>query len=93
MIVYKKDYCSSAPEYVDGIYLGGCCKEHDNAVGQAGTYNPITPHIDFYKCLKKTGLKSIYVVTYTMIGAFFGLIKYPYFAYKKYKYRKGLQNG
>jgi hypothetical protein len=84
----KRDYCSHSPDTVDGIDIGWCCKHHDNDVGQAGTYNPITPHISFYKCLKKTGLKTKYVVAYTIGGAFFSLIKYPYLSYTRYKYRK-----
>jgi len=60
---------------------------HDQSVGQAGTYNPIIPHIDFYKCLR--GRVSLgWTVLYTF-GATFGSIwKYPYLAYRKYQYRK-----
>ena len=26
-----KDFCSNFPDNVDGVYIGGCCKEHDAA--------------------------------------------------------------
>ena len=85
-----KDYCSGSPESIDGIDLSPCCKLHDNMVGQAGTYNPITPHIEFYKCLKTTGIHYGYVLLYTFFGTLFSVYKYPYLAYKKYKYRQQL---
>jgi hypothetical protein len=85
-----KDYCSASPESINGIDLSRCCKLHDNMVGQAGTYNPITPHIAFYKCLKGTRLGRGYVILYTFFGTLFSVYKYPYLAYKKYQYRKGL---
>ena len=86
--VVFKDYCSGSPESINGIDLSKCCKLHDNMVGEAGTYNPITPHIEFYKCLKNTGIGLGYVWLYTIGGAVFSLYKYPYLAYKKYKWRK-----
>ena len=84
-----KDYCSSSPESIDGIDLSTCCKLHDNMVGEAGTYNPVTPHIAFYKCLKETGVGYGYVLLYTVFGTLFSMYKYPYLAYKKYLYRRG----
>ena len=61
-------------------------------VGEKGTYNPITPHIEFFKCLKKTGLGMELVLLYTFFGTLFSIYKYPYFAYKKYKWRKKNDN-
>ena len=83
-----KDYCSSSPESIDGIDLSKCCKKHDNMVGEAGTYNPFTPHIAFYKCLKDTGISYGYVLLYTVFGTLFSWVKYPHFAYRQYLYRK-----
>ncbi len=88
MMKYKRDYCSGVSDSIQNIYVGDCCKLHDNMVGQAGTYNPVTPHIAFYKCLKAKGLSFGWVALYTLGGTIFSLYKYPYLAYKKYKYRK-----
>ena len=52
-----------------------------------GTYNPITPHIAFYKCLKNVGVGLFWRSIITLGGTILGLIIYPYAAYAKYKYR------
>ena len=84
-----KDYCSSFPEDIRGKEIGqSCCKYHDQDVGQAGTYNPITPHIKFYKCLKTQGVNLWMRSLITAGGTFFSWVKYPYFAYRIYKYRQ-----
>ncbi|MEE8588944.1 MAG: hypothetical protein V3S80_06340 [Sulfurimonadaceae bacterium] len=85
----KKDYCSGFPSIIEGIEINTCCKKHDNEVGQAGTYNPVTPHINFYKCLREQGVGLMWRSIITLGGAVLSLYKYPYFAYKKYKYRQG----
>lgn len=83
-----KDYCSCFPEKIEGIFIGLCCKKHDNEVGQAGTYNPVRPHINFYKCLKSKGVSLKWRSLITFGGAFFSWIKQPWLWYKIYKYRK-----
>jgi len=83
-----RDYCSMFPENFMGAYIGKCCKKHDNEVGQAGIDNPVLPHINFYKCLTNIGVKpyfSIIIAVGAGIGSF---VRYPYFAYRKYKWRK-----
>lgn len=84
-----KDYCTAWFEDLRGHEIGqSCCKKHDNAVGAKGTYNPITPHIDFFNCLRNQGV-NIWLSSLTAIGGtIFSWIKYPYFAYRIYKYRK-----
>jgi len=85
----KKDYCSSFPEEIEGIKIGQtCCKKHDNEVGEKGNYNPITPHINFYNCLRGRGVSLKWTIIITFGGTIFSLIKYPLFVYKKYNYRK-----
>jgi hypothetical protein len=85
----KKDYCSVFYEEVEGIEIGQtCCKKHDNEVGEAGTYNPITPHINFYKCLKDKGVSLYLTILITIGGTIFSIYKYPLLCYKKYLYRK-----
>jgi len=84
----NKDYCTAFPDTWEGIEIGQtCCKKHDNEVGEAGTYNPVTPHINFYNCLKSRGISFWSRVMITFGGTFFTLIKLPYLYYKKYKYR------
>ena len=84
----KTDYCSGFPEVWEGIVIAACCKKHDNEVGQAGTYNPITPHIHFFKCLRGKGISLASTIMITFGGAFFSWLKQPWFWYKIYKYRK-----
>jgi len=84
----KKDYCSHFPETWEDIEIGqSCCKRHDNEVGQAGTYNPITPHINFFKCLRNKGISLPSTIMITFGGTLFSFIKLPYLYHKKYKYR------
>lgn len=85
----KKDYCSYFPDIFKKVYIGDCCKKHDNEVGMRGTYNPITPHTNFYNCLKRKGIGFIWRSIITLGGVIGTLIKSPYLYYKKYKYRKG----
>jgi len=87
MIKDDKDYCSGVSEFIQNIYVGDCCKAHDNAVGQAGTYNPFTPHIAFYKCLDNRVKRNL-AIFYTIGGTIGSWWKYPYLAIKIYKYRK-----
>lgn len=84
----QKSYCCCFTEVFLGCYIGQCCRKHDNHVGQAGTYNPITPHIAFYKCLKKQKVPfgwRMGMVFGGVVGAWF---KQPLLWYKIYKYRK-----
>ena len=37
-----KDYCTMFPEYVQGIYIGDCCKIHDDTCST----------MKFFRCLK-----------------------------------------
>ena len=83
-----RDYCSGSPDIIDGEFIGDCCKLHDNAVGQAGTYNPVTPHIAFYSCLRAKGVHFGYVIVYTLLGTLFSLLKYPHLSYTRYQWRK-----
>lgn len=82
-----KDYCTLVPDYIKGVYVGDCCKKHDNMVGEKGTYNPFTPHIVFFKCMKSK-VSISYSLLYAVGGTLGSWLKYPYFAYKKYNYRK-----
>ena len=85
----RDDYCTAFPDKVEGIEIGQtCCKKHDNMVGERGTYNPFTPHIEFYKCLRGQGISLPMRSLITFGGWFFSWIKYPYFVYKIYMYRK-----
>ena len=95
----KTDYCTASPDKLFGFTTKFCCKKHDNMVGQAGTYNPITPHISFFVCLfKLTVLEPknwfmkliglVITIIYTVFGAIFSWIKYPWLAYSIYQYRK-----
>jgi hypothetical protein len=87
----KIDYCSCFPEKISGIFIGNCCQNHDNAVGEKGTYNPIAPHIEFNKCLKNKKVPTLWRYLIVSGGALLSWIKYPHLAYKIYKYRKGLK--
>jgi len=83
-----KSYCCCFTEIFLGHYIGLCCKKHDNTVGQAGTYNPITPHIVFYKCLKRQNIPFGWragMIFGAVVGSW---IKQPYLWYKIHKYRK-----
>jgi len=83
-----KDYCSCFPERIQGIFIGDICKLHDNEVGEKGTYNPISPAINLYKRLKERKISLFFCLLITFGGTLMTYIKYPYFAYKIYKYRK-----
>ena len=84
----KKDYCSYFPEEIEGIEIGqNCCKKHDNEIGEKGTLNPFTPHINFYKCLRGRGVSKKMSLLITAGGIFFTLIKSPWLYYTKFRYR------
>jgi hypothetical protein len=84
----NKDYCTCFPEKILNIYIGDICKAHDNDVGEAGTYNPITPHVRFFNSLKERKIPFLWCITIAFGGAVLTWIKQPYFWYKIYKYRK-----
>lgn len=86
-LIYDRDYCSCFPDFLGEVYIGECCKIHDNMVGQAGTYNPTTPHIKFYECLSLK-VSLLWAVAISTGGFIFTIYKYPYLAYKKYRYRR-----
>lgn len=90
---YERDYCTCFPEDIAGIYIGDCCKKHDNEVGEKGTYNPITPHINFYNNLKEKNVPLHWCVIITLGGTIFTWVRQPIFWYKIYKYRKEIKNG
>ena len=74
----KKDYCTCFPESIVGIDISDCCKKHDNEVGMRGTYNPITPHVNFYNCLRNCGLPKCTSFLITIGGTLFTWVKQPY---------------
>ena len=82
-----KDYCSFFPEKIADAFIGDCCKIHDNEVGERGSYNPLVAIKVFWNCLTRKRLLWWRIIIVTG-GTIMALIKYPYFAYKKYKYRK-----
>ncbi len=83
-----KSYCCCFTEIFLGYYIGLCCKKHDNEVGQAGTYNPIAPHIMFFKCLRGQNIPLGWSMGTTLAGVLGSWMKQPYLWYKIYKYRK-----
>ena len=84
----KKDYCSSFPEFYDSVYIGDCCKIHDNECGQAGSYSIKKSITVFYDCLEEK-MDILPAVIITIGGTIGYLVKYPMLAYRKYKYNKG----
>jgi hypothetical protein len=87
MKIYKKDYCSAINEYIDGVYIGDCCKKHDNECGEKGSYGILNSVIIFYNCLiNRIDLTRTIIIVFG--GTLFYILKYPYLAYKKYLYRK-----
>jgi len=86
-----RDYCTMFPERWEDIEIGqSCCKQHDIEVGEAGTYNPVTPHINFYNCLKNRGISFKSRLPIALAAAIGSLVRYPYFVYRKYMYRRML---
>ncbi len=84
----SKQYCTCFPEDIEGLYIGSICRNHDQAIGMRGTYNPLTPHIQFYKDLESVGVSLKWRLLITLGGTLFSWVKYPYFAYKIYSYRR-----
>lgn len=89
MKIYDKDYCSFFPDTFAGIYIGDCCKKHDNECGEKGSFNFIEHQTNFFECLNRRLDNKIFSLIITLGGSFFCLLKYPYFIYKKIKYKKG----
>ena len=83
-----KDYCTLSPDVVNGVYIGDCCKLHDNLSGEKGTYSLVTPAKEFYKCLSKKDIPETVRLLYVTCGTFGVILKYPYLAYKKFKWRR-----
>lgn len=81
-----KDYCTMFPEEVQNQEIGdSCCKQHDEDV--VSTYNLITPHIKFYRCLRSKNVTWTWASIITIGGTLGTWVKYPYFAYCVYKKR------
>ena len=61
----KKDYCTMFPENWKGVYIGDCCKVHDETCST----------VKFFLCLKgKVGLFSALLIS---IGGALGcMVKY-----------------
>jgi hypothetical protein len=60
-----KDWCTGFPDTWRGVYIGECCKHHDN---NCGTSN-------FFKCLKRK--LGVFHASYITLGGMLGcLIKY-----------------
>lgn len=88
----KTKYCSGLPtDTFNGADLKDCCKNHDNQVGQRGTYSLVSPTVNFYKCLEAKLSKTLAFI-FAIFGLVGHIVKYPYLAYKIYKYRK-VNNG
>lgn len=83
-----KSYCCCFSEIFLNNYIGLCCKKHDNEVGQAGTYNPIYPHITFFRCLRAQNIPLGWSMGTVFAGILGAWMKQPYLWYKIYKYRK-----
>lgn len=83
----KKDYCTCFFEEWEGIDISPFCRNHDNNVGEKGTYNPFTPHIQFYKDLRDGGISIYSRVPIVFMATIFTWIRQPYFWYRIYKYR------
>ena len=78
-----KDYCSYFPEEVQNQEIGqSCCKHHDHDVTR--TFNLITPHIKFYRCLRSHNITWTLATVIAIGGAILTYIKYPYFAIRLY---------
>lgn len=59
-----KDYCTWFPDNWKGVYIGDCCKIHDEECSTS----------KFLKCLyKKVGLHSVYITAGGALGCW---IKY-----------------
>lgn len=84
----KKDYCTLFPESWRGKDISMCCKQHDNDCGEAGSFNIFRHTLDFYRCLRNNTQKPKYAFMIAAGGFIGELIKYPWFVYRKIKYRK-----
>jgi len=82
-----KDYCTLLPERIRGVFIGDCCKLHDNETGEKGSYNPLVAIKVFWDCLIEK-VQFWLAVSIVSLGTVISIIRYPYFVYKKYKYRK-----
>ena len=79
-----KDYCSYFPEIWRGKEIGEtCCHKHDNDSGSAGSWNFYQHQVDFYKCLKATGMKIKWVIMITAGGVTGVVVKLPWLIYLK----------
>jgi len=84
----KRNYCTGFSDTFKSVDISQCCKNHDNECGMRGTYNPFTPNIHFYKCLKQKDISFAWRSIITLGGILGFIIKMPYLYYNKYKYRK-----
>ena len=80
----KEDWCTGFPEVVQNQEIGqSCCKQHDHDVTR--TFNLITPHTKFYRCLRSRNVTWTWATIITIGGAIGTYVKYPYFAYRLWK--------
>lgn len=62
-----KDYCSYFPEEVQNQEIGqSCCKQHDHDVTR--TFNLVTPHTKFYRCLRSRNVTWTWAIIITIGG-------------------------
>lgn len=81
------DYCTLLPEHIKGIYIGDCCKKHDQNCGKRGGFNYPLYQYEFYKDLVGEGV-SLHIALLIAFGGAIGcLVKSPWLIYKKIKYR------
>lgn len=87
----KKDYCTCFPDVFKGIDISGACKKHDRMCGERGTYLFFDTIKPFYNSLRECGIGHFWATIITTGGTMIYGFKFPYFCYKKYKYRKKLK--
>lgn len=54
----QQDYCTASPDYIFGVYIGNCCKRHDedyqNRKGDWTKDKAIRSHKRLRNCIRKT---------------------------------------
>lgn len=64
--MYKDDYCTWFPETIFGVYIGDCCKIHDEECSTR----------QFFNCLKER-IGTLHALWITLGGAIGCWVKYP----------------
>lgn len=81
----KQYYCNFIKnDTIFGVTITYCCKKHDNDTGINGSYNFIKHSIDFYNCLKLSGLNTYQALLISGAATIGVMVRLPYFIYKKY---------